>query len=323
MKILNEQDAIISAQEEKSFQTICKDCIFSNKLKNDNENKNEYCHIPGRIETLEEKGGEVLSVQDPEEKDKNYKIINHRVCNMMRSELWQETQGIRHQEAFIGKDRDRLVKIARDEIRPKCTFVIYMDNEGGERRFIEDERMDALAQTMKDIDTGIVGPGEIVVINNCGIKPHNFVMRLRNRVKKLDIKCKWKMDYILENDLRTEEVLNEAIESVVKTSKNHYISIFFDGDKVPENYLSDIDSAINDQLLKFIALYPENKESLSGMFFQKLSCSIVGGKEQESQTETEEEVNVKINFLENLIKLSEQQECQELIKPLSSVVKNL
>ena len=242
---------------------------------------------------------------------------------MMRSELWQETQGIRHQEAFIGKDRDRLVKIARDEIRPKCTFVIYMDNEGGERRFIEDERMDALAQTMKDIDTGIVGPGEIVVINNCGIKPHNFVMRLRNRVKKLDIKCKWKMDYILENDLRTEEVLNEAIESVVKTSKNHYISIFFDGDKVPENYLSDIDSAINDQLLKFIALYPENKESLSGMFFQKLSCSIVGGKEQESQTETEEEVNVKINFLENLIKLSEQQECQELIKPLSSVVKNL
>lgn len=323
MKILNEQDAVEDAQDKKSFQTICKNCVFANVLSNDNENQDDYCHIPGRMGSFEEKGAEILNVHDPDHEGKNYKIINNRVCNMMRTDLWQEIQGVRNQEAYISKDRDRLVKIARDEIRAKCAFVIYMDNEEGERSFIEDERMDSLAQTMKDIDSGIIAPGEIVVVNNCGIKPHNFIMRLRNRVKKLEIKCKWKMEYILENDRTREEVLNDAIESVVKTSKNnHYIAIFFDGDRVPENYLSDIDSAINDSLLKFIALCPENKESLSGMFFQKLSCSIVGGQSMEKETESEES-DVKINFLENLIKLSEQQECQELIKPLKSVVKNL
>jgi len=319
MKRLTEEEAVSIGQKEKKFQTICRDCIFSRILENDTSKQEEYCCIPGRLKAFEDNGAEIISVQDPDEESKSYKIINNRICNMMRTYMWQEIQAIKYQTAYIGEDKPRLIEIARGELKLKCSFAIYMGTSDGKRGFISDERMDSVAKTMKDIDSGEIPPEEIVVINNCGVKPHNFIMRLRNRIKALKINCKWRMEYILENEDTQAQAINKALGGVVKNSKAQYISIFFYGDRVPENYLSDIDKEINDNLSKFIALTPGKELNWSGLFFQKLAYELaLGGKNMQNSDKD----SIEFNFLETLQELTKAQECPELIRPLKSVVKS-
>ena len=99
-----------------------------------------------------------------------------------------------------------------------------------------------------------------------------------------------------------------CIDLGVNKVKTLYYTFLNAGDSIPSNYLSDIDKALNEDMVRFLALNPEN-DSHSGLFMQqKLHTTIGGNKERPC--------------LDKVIDQTEKQECPNLVLPLTKIVKN-
>jgi len=298
MKTITHKEAELLGQQGKTIQGSCRGCIFGNLSENSDESLENCCEV-GRLQSFNELAVEILNVQDIEDKDKNYKIINGRICNMLRNSVWKEIR--KEKDGIV--DKDELAKIAREELRIPCAFIVYCGTKDG---MTDEEIIDELSATLVDIDKGEIPPKEIIIINDTTqISPFNFLTLVRRRVEKFNIKSKWIMEFIKRPEgysSTNPENINQCIDLAFKNVKTPYYSFFYSGDSVNSDYLSNIDARLNDDLERFLAIIPENQaREMSGMIVQRLAHKQFYG-------------NKNMSIIEKLNQLAEDQECKHLIK---------
>ena len=307
MKIVTMQD-IIELAQQKTVQTLCKDCAFAECEENSEGRLSQTGCKVQRFDKLENNGAELLKVED-ETQESDFVVIQDRICNMLRGPEWKS-----HWEQIAPNiDSDGLSAIARKEIQLRCTVLIYL----GPGQNIKDAYM-----TAQEIQKQSIPATNTVIVNNAGIMPSDFLEGWR-ALPSLGIP--WSMEYVVEfqhqefldifadapedekEELR-ERMLLRCIDIGVKRADTIYYAFFNAGDSIPVNYLLDIDEAINDELIRVLALNPENK-SYSGLFMQcRLHSQIGGNKERPC--------------IDKVITQTENQECPSLVLPLTKIVKN-
>jgi len=302
MNAITKKEAIEKAQESKVIQTICDGCCFCVSLdKSEEHNLNEYCEAD-RLESLKSQGGMIYSIVDESSKNSITKAVDGRVCTMMRNETWEEIKKSQ------GLDEEELVKEARKELEISCAFLIYM---GKNEEASEEERLDNVLKTIQSAEDGDVKPGHFFIINNAGIKAYTVLTYLRKKLKELDIKTKWNMEYILEDsvkELEEKEAVDRCVDMIYKNINKNYYCIFKDGDIVPRKYISSIDNAMNDELKRFLVLQPKNGD-ISGTFIIKFAHKQFKG-------------NRGGNLIDKIRTETEEQKCQKMAIDLESIVQD-
>tara|TARA_Y100001934_G_C12186169_1_gene694047 strand:+ start:63 stop:1013 length:951 start_codon:yes stop_codon:yes gene_type:complete len=311
-KIYSKEEVMRAVEDNKALVTSCDGCVFASENDITNENLDDYCSA-GRLSKFNEVGAEIISIES-RQKNKNFKLIKDNICNMLRGKPWDD---IKLQKGYT---QEELVGVARKEVSIKCTYLIYFDNdeaiknendESLKRKIIKDKLL-CIAKTIKSAEKGILKPENVVVINNSVIGPYDFINYLRRFISELKINLKWSMEHISDDSIRAlddkEEAMHRCVDLASKSIKSIHCSIFVAGDDIPTNYLSDIDSAINDDLEKFLILKPEDGKK-SGMFVQKLAYKQFGGNKQKE-------------FISKIEEEAEFQKCPHLIQSLSKVVKS-
>lgn len=307
-KHISKEDAVKTTAEGKTMQTACWDCVFGKSQKNDNDNLEDYCSAK-RLYPLSKNGAEIIDVSS-EQKGEKFKIVNKRICNMFRTNIWKENvakKGITEESEMLSQ--------AREEINLICTCILYVSDSGEKdakelsRAEIKD-RVNKVAKDMNTLCSGRVSPAHITVINNTSITPYDFLNYLRIETSNFEnIKCKWNMEYINPKSISipdSSELYRRCLDIVTKNDKSHYFSIFFEGNKISQEYLSKIDEALNDKTQRFLVLFPEKEED-GGLFIQKIAYKQFLGNREGS-------------FLEKIKEQSEKQKCQNMIQPLSKVM---
>ena len=251
MKILTEEQAILKTAEEKSIFTMCKGCIFSSSQTNDVEDLSEYCST-GKLTKLQENGAEILNIEDGDNPEKNIKLVNRRVCNMLRGEDWKEARlSEEHKE-------EDLLEVAKNETNIKCAAILYM-GEGSTKH--QESRMYSLCCAMKSLEIEKIKPVEFSIINNSGVGPYEFLSYVRKKCKEMDIQTPWKMEYISGSHIKEmateEERILACIDVAMKSIDAVYYCVFIESDTIPPNYLVDINNFINENLQRFLAIIPE------------------------------------------------------------------
>lgn len=299
MKILNEKEAILKTAEEKTIFTMCNGCVFSSLQANDNENLSDYCSI-GRLEKLQKNGAEILSVSDKEDPNKNIKLVNRRVCNMLRGDDWAEA---RTKEGYKKED---FVKLAKKEAEINCAVIMYM---GGESEINLESRMNSLCQSMKFLECGEVKPSEFSIINNSDVPPYEFLSYVRRKCEEIEVKTPWKMEYVSDSNVKEMEEEEQALACVdiaIKNIDSIYYCVFIEGKSIPENYLQSINNFINEDLGRFLAIVPE--EGINGMCVQyRVHKQLVGNRGGKT-------------IVEKIELLSSEQKCEEIIQPLKKII---
>ena len=307
-KYISKEDAVKTTEEGKTMQTACWDCVFAKRQKNSNENLDDFCSAK-RLYPLSKNGAEIIDVS-AEQKGEKFKIVNKRICNMFRTNIWKE---------YVAKDgiieEKDLLSQARKEINLICTCILYVSDfdkkETGElsRKEIK-ERVNKVAKDMNTLCSGRVSPAHITVINNTSIKPYDFLNYLRIETNNFDnINCPWNMEYINSGSIEitdSSELYRRCLDIVTKNDKSHYFSIFFEGNKISQEYLSKIDEALNDKTERFLVLLPEKEED-GGLFIQKIAYKQFLGNREGS-------------FVEKIKEEAEKQECQNMIQPLNKII---
>jgi hypothetical protein len=332
MNIINEKEANEQAQNDKMIQTCCNGCIFCKPQEDDNTNLDDYC-IAGRLSKFKEVGAEILNIRlesDDDEEVKNYKAVNERVCNLLRSSRWKAIM----EHSGVVEEGD-LLNQAKKEICLSCTIIIYIDETNliTDRDKIE-EAVSSVIDTYKSIEVSDIQPKNVTIINPC-ILPTEFVNLFRKKIVEMyndpeipqEIRTPWNMEYIpyqdaeeiakletagKENQLNPEQFrlsfIKRHIDLASKESNAGYYSFFFSGNSVPKNYLTDINNYINVDLNRLIALKGDDDIS-PGMLVQNLIHKQLSG-------------NKGGYILDKIEQLTKDQECPEILKKISEVVKN-
>jgi hypothetical protein len=231
----------------------------------------------------------------------------------MRKKLWS---AMKTRESLSWKklesideilDIKTLKNLAREEISIRCAIIIYV---GGNKEKDSEETFSDIIKTMKSAESGETLPIHISIVNNSDIGPGRFVSEIRKRCKKENIQSEWNMHYILEEQkqgLSEKSLYEKSMDISFKSLNSDYCAIFFPGDIVQQNYLSEIDKYINDSLGRFLVLLSVDPYSVGGSIIQKIAYKQFAGNKGGS-------------FLEKIKQISEEQECQHLIQPITKIV---
>lgn len=323
MKIESKEKYIESAKKEGGVQTSCDNCAFFSSVNEGEDIDLDKCCEVGRLKKFQEAGSEIVWVKADAGGKEISPIIPKRICNMMRSYNWKDIKESKEEE---GKN---LKKLAREECRIRCNMFLFVEHDksiayvSGDR--IEEEyfkeissresleeveiktrktskrKIASLARTIKSAVEAEIAPVNITIINTC-IKPYDFINYLRIELESLSVSAKWNMEYTDLEDYDHEEAKQALLYAASKKIDAQYLCVFCEGDEVPKDYLSNIDSIINDDLEQVIFAYNEEHD-VSGTIIQ-------GAFYKRAMT-----------FDKNII--MENEECQKLCKKINSKIQKL
>lgn len=209
--------------------TSCKDCIFAIY-----ENKTQTgCDFNNRTERYKEKGL-LIDAQDDENQ---FFIVNRKFCLAKRNYQWLKNQDFDHSTTEI------LVDAVRDEMSVNYAYIVYF----GEAT---EEAIEKLHNTIKAVMSSRIAPHQIVVVNNTG-GTEVFEHRLVNLLTGMThgTKTKWSLKNIVEQCDRSRALLISVKEVNVRL-----FLICDAGYEIPKEYISKLDTIVNDELKDFICI---------------------------------------------------------------------
>jgi hypothetical protein len=289
----------IEQVKSKNIQTVCKDCVFATYVVEDDHPKQTGCQV-GRDVLLANNGANILHIEDEK---RDYFLIQDRVCNMCRGPQWELE--MKHRKV---KD---LIKQARQEINLKCTCLIYLGPH---------DLINEAAKSMLSLDAQKHKADSVIIVNaNPTYDPSTFLDFFR----KQDFTTPWSMEYVVE--LQTQEILDvfygddeqskdqlekeayyRCIDIGARKAKTIYYAVIRAGDVLPSHYLQDIDKAINDDMIRVLALEPEHH---TGLFMHRALHSQIGGNKERPS-------------IDKIKDQSKVQKCPNLVLPVNQIVKN-
>jgi len=276
-----------SGPDANDIKTVCRDCAFSEY----EGERQTGCRL-GKLDKFRQLGETIIPAYDDTGKD--FYIIQDRFCVFWRDPNWKDSEFAR-----IPKDKrnyDSLATRVRHEVRAKFLTIVYLD---------ENSTISDLKKTVNSLKSGSLRPKKIIFCDNKSSVDTRELIKVAKSSG-----CLWGLERIVEDNASKQRCVDIAVKKS-KSSENTYYSFFSAGEPVLKNFHSDIDNAINDDLTKFLALYvePEEKEGVvsEGFVGQVHIHKQIGG-------------NARSSFLEKVINVTGEQECQSLVRPLSEIV---
>lgn len=264
-------------------KTVCRDCAFA-----EYEDVTQTGCSLGKLDKFREVGGCVIVPAYDEEKE--FFIIQDRFCVFWRSLEW----GASLEKA--GFNEKSIRECVRGEVNGKFATILYFD---------KDSKLKDVKSTVASLKSGFLVPTKIIFCDNkSGIDTKDILEIAKSS------SIEWRLERIAEADATQQRCVDICVRKL-RAMDNPYYSCFRAGVRVIKNFYSDIDKALNDDLIKFLALYPKEEEEdgliSDGFVAQTHLHKTIGGNREKS-------------VLAKLIHVTESQECPELIKPLTEIV---
>jgi hypothetical protein len=189
------------------------------------------------------------------------------------------------------QDLDKAQKQARKEVQLKPDVVIYYDGKGDPRSILD------TAHAINDF-TGIK-PQRLCIANNGEVRPSELMKVLES------CPIPWHIETMVDPQCS----LPRALDLATQKCTNMFITYFRAGFQPPLNFFDSIDQAIYDDLDKFICLTASD-EDINGLTVLRIFHKQAGG-------------NARSFIWEKAIKISKEQKCQYLVRPVTEIVTQL
>jgi hypothetical protein len=187
------------------------------------------------------------------------------------------------------KDQD--ISAAQRDVRKEAKFkpdvVIYYDGT---------QPPEAIMETLDALKEGGMPPTRIYVANNSDLRP--------SQIMKVMESCPfpWRIETMIENKCSVER----SLDVITKKCDSIFVTYFSAGYKPSKNFFKCIDIALYDELDKFICLEP-SLGTINGLTVVRLFYKQADG-------------NARSPIWEKAKKISEDQKCQYLVRPVTEIV---
>jgi hypothetical protein len=219
------------------IQTTCKDCVFRVRT------------ITGVDSCTHDRINKFKEIGVKIEVEDGFNVID-RGCNLIRNEDW----------ALAHTGTVDLKTIARSEVVKRSTIFI---------QFSSNNSIDDIENIMGQLRNQKLKPDNIVIYYGDNEKATSSVAIIKLlREKFSDVN--WKLEIPMSNNGMIRDEWHKFID---KYNTSHYFILLFASDNIDENLCSDIDKAVNDDLLK-VGLVVDNDFNMfavSSDFFFSLS----------------------------------------------------
>lgn len=261
-------------QEKVKLQPIstsCGDCIFAVR----DGDKQTGCEFD-RLDGFYENGAIIVEQEHPTKHHKHFVVLG-RFCNACRNHEWGDRHPVQEWEDIV-----------RKEFSVRVSMIIYMDNSTS---------LSDLSRTLESIRYQNPAPhGIYVVANNPSLEARVFV----NLFRSMKLPCKWEFRHMQPDDDGMYPGSGYAVDMTLKTCKSTYYSLCTAGFVYPSNYLATIENAINQDMVRFIALLPMD-DAGNGLVVQTSLHNYVHG-------------NKEVSIAQKLLEISSEEKTQHMIK---------
>lgn len=270
---------------ERVVETCCMGCVFSEGSFSGPQDKVKFiqnklgCRM-GVLGRFQHQGEELVDATD--ENNSEFYVIRGRVCPFFRTPRWSGWQK--------GDMREAMAQVRRESsLRPDV--VIYYDQS------MEPSAILDTAWALND-SSGIK-PQRLYIANNSEMRPSQMMKLMK------DCPLPWRAETMIEDEC----TLGRSLDVVTKKCENVFVTYFQAGYKPPLNFFDPIDSALYDELDKFICLEPL-PGGINGLTVMRLFYRQADG-------------NARSWIWEKAKKISEDQKCQYLVRPVTELVSQL
>lgn len=238
------------------MDTICRDCVFAEW---DGETQNG-CEF-GRIDKFDERGVEIEGEEDEATGKKYFRILG-RFCNTCRSAS---------APSLDGKPSRKWAEIVRNEVKVRISMCVYVGPD--------DDADDAMA-TIDSIYAQYEPPYEIVVIRN-RTKAGESVFS--NRMAYEGRGIPWRVQNVQgvmrpDNTYDPEPTFGDAVDAAVANCQATFYTVSKAGYTYSAHYIRTIDMAINDELMAFIAIRPD-QDGNAGLVQSDIHRTLKGNRQ--------------------------------------------
>lgn len=278
-----ELGTVEKASDLSPIHTVCKDCVFADYK--DGTITQSGCKL-GRIEKFGDK------VVEAEDHDKEFYIINGRVCNAFRHIT----------SSWAGTHKDDAAQQVKKELELKLTMLVHID--------------DGLIETLTSIKNQTLKPHLVVFINN------------QDKISRADLNATlwdnlgnivtWRIFRPI-NSRETSYSKDEVTDLAVGNVKTNLYTLVQSGQVLPETFVSDIDKAINEDLMQFLVLKP-NKDGIGLTIHnaaQAQHCGVFIVKHEDGKVEQFTDMADKIGVI------CRTEGCEHLVKEVGDICSNL
>lgn len=178
----------------------------------------------------------------------------------------------------------------RQEVRLSPDVVIYLDN---------DMEPSAVLDTAEALAESSIVPARLYIANNSDLRPSELMKLLRN------CPLPWRAETMVGDGYKRLR----ALDLITKKCNNLFVTYFNAGYIPPKDFFDPIDRALYDDLDKFICLEPL-PDSINCLTVMRIFYRQADG-------------NARIPIWEKAKKISEDQRCQYLVRPVTKVVTQL
>lgn len=265
--------------DQSVVETSCKKCCF--KLIGNDGKFQAGCKFRV-LERMRRQGAEIKEHVSEDDQFKYFSIVD-RVCVYCRP---QKGWANRFQE-----DVD-LMQMARQEVKPRMAFIIVSDGNPA-----------SLQKTLASI-THMSDKPQVVSVQfkNNKVRPSEALEILKFFLEIHNVK--YRIDYILESDASDMRVVDIAYKKLDRP----YFAVFKEGFDIPTDFIKEIDSALNDDLERFLLLEPV--DGINGLVAQTRITKQIGGSNED--------------LVQNKLKrVAEKQKCQYLVRPVTSLIPSM
>ena len=212
------------------INTSCEKCIFA---KFDSENRQIGCKAD-RLDKFVERGVKLDLLKN---EDKESYIIKNRICLMCCTE--QTVQQLQLKNPLLEM---------RKRIALKSTIYVLAD---------EEHNLDDIKITLYSLIDQFLKPTEIVVILHSQTISRPALSKFLLELEEDNKWLAWRISHIHECGDNGEKPSREwCLDHTIKTCKTLFYGVFLAGFQVPNEYLSNIDYSLNDELHRFVVLRP-------------------------------------------------------------------
>lgn len=198
----------------QEIKTKCKNCIFATE-------KGSGCHF-NRLEAFSKNGG-TITVED------GSFVISNRFCNLKREEFWKK---------IVGQDKstNELGLLARKESLLKAEVMLFIPEN-----FDDLQLQDTLDNLTK---SQVLKPAHVTLFyHSPKIKRSRLISLLK------DYEVSWRIETFLE-----EKPVDKYVDSLVLKCESDYYLMLVCGDKLSEDFLANVDTAINEKMIRLLVV---------------------------------------------------------------------
>lgn len=294
----NAQSPQISLDDGKPnrvVDTCCRGCVFAQGVTSIYKDQSRFLqsHYGCEMGVLEKMQANGETITDCEDEIKNeFHVIEGRVCPFYRVEAWVGMAGLDSE-----LDMEMMKRKVREEASLQYDAIVY---------FTSGMDPNDVIVTMNALSNCNIQPKRVYIVNTSDVKPSQFV-RLFNASAPLP----WRMETTVEDcdPMRALDIISKKCESM-------FMVYFTAGYQPHPEFFDGIDSALYDELDKFIAIEPldyrpgtaQKIESLiNGLVVMRVFYKQVGGC-------------ARSFIVEKTRRICEEQECPTLLRRGSELI---